>query len=82
MSEDEEAVDGLTAKLEGDFQKLGLTLYDTDGNLKDTFQILEELSKIYPTLTKGQKAYYTELIARKDQGTNGGRHFTATLEPH
>ena len=75
MSEDEEAVDGLTAKLEGDFQKLGLTLYDTDGNLKDTFQILEELSKIYPTLTSAQKAYYPEFIAGKTRAHVAARNF-------
>lgn len=63
MSEDEEAVDGLTAKLEGDFQKLGLTLYDTNGNLKDTYDILKELSVEYQNMSTAQKAYYTELIA-------------------
>ena len=63
MEEDGEAVDGLTAKLEGDFQKLGLTLYDTNGNLKDTYEILKELSVAYQDMDTAQKAYYTELIA-------------------
>ncbi|MBO7695906.1 MAG: hypothetical protein J6T10_25010 [Methanobrevibacter sp.] len=53
----------MSAKLEEDFQKLGLTLYETDGSLKDTYQILKELAEVYPTLTSAQKAYYTELIA-------------------
>ena len=69
MSEDEEAVDGLTAKLEGDFQKLGLTLYDTNGNLKDTYDILKELSVEYQNMSTAQKAYYTELIAGKTRAT-------------
>lgn len=63
MEEDGEKVDGLTAKLEKDFNRLGLTLYDTDGSLKDTYQILEELAPVYKTLSSEQKAYYTELIA-------------------
>ena len=67
MSEDEEKVDGLTAKLEGDFNKLGLTLYDTNGDLKSTYQILGELSKEYKNMSVAQKAYYTELIARKNK---------------
>ena len=75
MSEDEEAVDGLTAKLEGDFRKLGLTLYDTDGSLKDTYQILKELAEVYPTLTSAQKAYYTELIAGKTRAQVAARNF-------
>ena len=63
MEEDGEKVDGLTAKLEKDFNRLGLTLYDTDGSLKDTYQILEELAPVYKNLNTEQKAYYTELIA-------------------
>lgn len=65
MEEDGEKVDGLTAKLEGDFNQLGLTLYDTNGSIKDTYQILKELSEVYPSLNAEQKAYYTELIAGK-----------------
>lgn len=65
MEEDGEKVDGLTAKLEGDFRNLGLTLYDTEGHIKDTYQILLELSEVYPKLNAEQKAYYTELIAGK-----------------
>ncbi len=65
MEEDGEKVDGLTAKLEGDFNKLGLTLYETNGDLKDTYQILYELAPVYQTMSASQKAYYTELIAGK-----------------
>lgn len=64
MEEDGEKVDGLTAKLEKDFNQLGLTLYDkVTGGLKDTYQILEELAPVYKELNTEQKAYYTELIA-------------------
>lgn len=67
MEEDGEAVDGLSAKLESDFNKLGLSLYDVNGDLKSTYDILHELSVIYPTLTEASKAYYTELIAGKNR---------------
>lgn len=65
MEEDGEAVDGLSAKLESDFNNLGLTLYDTNGALKSTYEILADLASIYPSLTEAEKAYYTELIAGK-----------------
>ena len=75
MEEDGEKVEGLTAKLEGDFNKLGLTLYDTNGAIKSTYDILADLAEIYPTLSAEQKAYYTELIARKDKSTSSGCRF-------
>lgn len=65
MEEDGTKVSGLTAKLESNFNNLGLTLYDTNGNLKDTFEILADLAKVFPNLNTEQKAYYTELIAGK-----------------
>lgn len=67
MTEDGEAVDGLSAKLEKDFNKLGLTLYDLSGALKSPYEILKDLSEVYPTLTEAEKAYYTELIAGKNR---------------
>ena len=67
MEEDGEAVDGLSAKLESDFNNLGLTLYDTNGALKSTYEILADLASIYPSLTEAEKAYYTELIAGKNR---------------
>ena len=65
MEEDGTKVSGLTAKLEKNFNNLGLTLYDANGNLKDTYEVLQELSEIFPDLNTEQKAYYTELIAGK-----------------
>ena len=67
MTEDGEAVDGLSAKLEKDFNNLGLTLYDLSGALKSPYEILRDLSEVYPTLTEAEKAYYTELIAGKNR---------------
>ena len=49
----------LQANLEETFNKLGLTLWNTDGSLKNTYTILKDLSEVYPTLTAEQKAYVT-----------------------
>ncbi len=49
----------LQANLEEMFNKLGLTLWNTDGSLKNTYTILKDLSEVYPTLTAEQKAYVT-----------------------
>ena len=57
----------LQANLEETFNKLGLTLWNTDGSLKNTYTILKDLSEVYPTLTAEQKAYVTEQIAGKYQ---------------
>lgn len=67
MSDDGEEVLDLQANLEAMFNKLGLTLWNTDGSLKNTYTILKDLSEVYPTLTSEAKAYVTEQIAGKYQ---------------
>lgn len=52
----------LVAKMEKDFNKLGLTLQGTDGQLKSTFQIFSELAEVYPKLDQNTKNYYSALI--------------------
>lgn len=52
----------LVASMEKDFNKLGITLYDTDGQLKSTFEILSDLSQVYPELNQNTKNYYASLI--------------------
>ena len=47
---------------EKDFNKLGITLYDADGQLKSTFKIMTELANVYPNLDKNTKTYYASLI--------------------
>lgn len=63
MSDEGEEVLDLQANLEEMFNKLGLTLWNTDGSLKNTYTILKDLSEVYPTLTAAEKAYVTEQIA-------------------
>lgn len=69
MEEDGEAIDGLSAKLENDFAKIGVAIEDQNGNLRATEEILRDYAKVYPTLTSEQKQYYAELAAGKRQVT-------------
>lgn len=60
----------LTAQMEKLFGKLGKTVYNTDGSLKNTYDLLGELADVYPDLTAAEKAYVTETIAGKYQAQN------------
>lgn len=60
----------LVAQMEGLYKKLGVTVYNTDGSLKNTYELLEQLAKVYPDLTAAEKAYVTETIAGKFQSQN------------
>lgn len=75
MEEDGSAVDGLMAKLESDFQKIGVTLYDTNGTMKSTYEIFESIAKVWDTLSLSQKQYYAELSAGKTQANVFVRNF-------
>lgn len=52
----------LVASMEKDFNKLGLTLYDSNGQLKSTFKIMTDLAEKYPELDKNTQNYYAALI--------------------
>ena len=58
------------AQMEGLFQKLGISVYKANGELKNTYEILETLAPIYEKLTNAEKAYVTETIAGKYQAQN------------
>lgn len=60
----------LMSQMEGLFNRLGKTVYNTDGTLKNTYDLLGELADVYPTLTAAEKAYVTETIAGKYQAQN------------
>ena len=60
----------LMSQMEGLFNKLGKTVYNTDGTLKNTYDLLGELADVYPSLTAAEKAYVTETIAGKYQAQN------------
>ena len=60
----------LQAQMEELFKKLGISVYDANGELKNTYEILETLAPVYKELTNAEKAYVTETIAGKYQAQN------------
>ena len=69
VDEDGEVIDGLSAKLQEDFGKIGVAIEDADGSLRSIYEIAQDYSKVLPTLTDKQKQYYAELAAGKRQVT-------------
>lgn len=57
----------LLPKLESAFNKIGVTLYGQDNQLKSTFEIMKDLSEAYKTLDDDTKSYYSALIGGKTQ---------------
>ena len=57
----------LLASMEKDFNKIGITLMGTGGQLKSTFEIFSELSSIWDTLDQNTQNYYASLIGGKTQ---------------
>lgn len=69
VGEDGETIDGLSAQLQEDFNKIGVSIENADGSLRSIYQIAQDYSKVLPTLTDKQKQYYAELAAGKRQVT-------------
>ena len=60
----------LTAQMEAMFKKLGISVYDANGELKNTYDILGTLAPVYQKLSNAEKAFVTETIAGKFQAQN------------
>lgn len=60
----------LVAQMQGLYNKLGISVYDANGELKNTFELLRTLAPIYQEATAAEKAYITETIAGKYQAQN------------
>ena len=58
------------AQMEGLFKKLNISVYKANGELKNTYEILETLAPVYEKLSNAEKAYVTETIAGKYQAQN------------
>ena len=58
------------AQMESLFNKLGISVYDANGELKNTYDILATLAPVYEKLSNAEKAYVTETIAGKYQAQN------------
>lgn len=67
MKEDGEAIEGLVPKIEEALQKYtngAVSMWDKQtGELRSTYDVLNDLAKVYPSLTSAQKAYLNEVIA-------------------
>ncbi|WP_459591836.1 hypothetical protein, partial [Enterobacter asburiae] len=58
----DEATPGV-AKLGKDLEEIaGINLMDSGGQLRDTYDILKDLAKVYPTLTTNQRQYLGWLL--------------------
>lgn len=67
VDEDGQKIDGLSAKLGKAFDKIGVSIEDSNGNLRSTYDILSDYAKVYPQLTSEQQQYYAELSSGKRQ---------------
>ncbi len=66
MNSEGEKIDDLIPKIQAVFDKYtpGVSVIDkVNGGLHSTYEILEQLSKVYPTLTDEAKAYINEAVA-------------------
>ena len=44
------------------FNKLGITIYDNDGQFRKTYDILSDLAKAWKDLDKIQEEYYSQAL--------------------
>lgn len=71
------------AKMEELFNKLGISVYKANGELKNTYEIMGTLAPVYKELTNAEKAYVTETIAGKYQAQNAAallQNWTTAVE--
>ena len=58
------------SKLSTEFKRIAnIDIYDAQGQLRGTFDILNDMAKVFPTLNKNQQQYLAELAAGKRQVT-------------
>lgn len=69
VDEEGETIDGLSAKLQEDFGKIGVAIENADGSLRSIYEIAQDYAKVLPNLSDKQKQYYAELAAGKRQVT-------------
>lgn len=56
------------SKLSEEFEKVaGIKIYDQEGQLRDTYDILKDMAEVFPTLNENQRQYLSELAAGKRQ---------------
>lgn len=67
MDEEGEEIIDLIPKLSYAFEDLGISITDSNGQIRNTYEILDELAEVYPTLTENQRAWIAELVSGKRQ---------------
>ena len=67
VGEDGETEEGLRAKLQEDFGKIGVDIEDSAGGLRSIYDIIKDYAMVYDELTDKQRQYYGELAAGKRQ---------------
>ncbi len=56
------------SKLDSALKRIAnVDIQDATGQLRDTYSILNDIAKVYPTLTQNERAYLSELISGKRQ---------------
>lgn len=69
MSEEGDKLDSqVVSKMTDDFERLaGISLVDTTGQIRDTYDILSDMAEVMPTLDKNTRQYLLELSSGKRQ---------------
>lgn len=67
LSQDGEAIDGLIPKLQSLFSSVGINIEDQNGELRSTFDILQDLAGVWDQLSSKQKQYFGEKVAGNRQ---------------
>lgn len=69
IGEDGEAIDGLMPKLQKDFKEIAnIDIIDPETNgLRSTYDILQDMARVFPTLSDKQRQYLGELAAGNRQ---------------
>ena len=73
----------LVAQMSTLYDKLGISVYNSNGELKNTYELLATLAPIYKDATAAEKAYITETIAGKYQAQNAAailNNFSTAIE--
>lgn len=68
IDQDGNAIEGLAPKLKKEFKEIAnIDIEDSNGNLRNTYDILTDMAKVFPTLTSKQQQYLGELAAGNRQ---------------
>ena len=68
ISEEGDKIVGLVPKLQRAFKEIaGIDIQDANGELRNTYDILSDMARIFPTLTSKQRQYLAELAAGNRQ---------------